>query len=67
MDQDNNVRFNELLNACQNPRAVYNALLTIALSKPHIKQTDDVPQERKVIVGEILALLNEAKSDQQLV
>lgn len=26
---DNNERFNQLLNGCQNPRAVYNALLAL--------------------------------------
>lgn len=66
MKWDNNVRFNELLNACQNPRAVYNALLAVALAKPHIKQTDDVSQKRKIIVGETLALFDEPQRNQQL-
>lgn len=66
MEQDNNVRFNELLNACQNPRAVYNALLAVALAKPHIKQADDVSQKCQIIVGEALALLNEPQSNQQV-
>lgn len=26
---NNNERFNQLLNSCQNPRAVYNALLAL--------------------------------------
>lgn len=28
--QNNNERFNALLNSCQNPRAIYNALLDLA-------------------------------------
>lgn len=32
---DNNQRFNEVLNSCQNPRAIYNALL--ALLGPNVE------------------------------
>ena len=31
--QTNNERFNALLNSCENPRAVYNALLALAWTK----------------------------------
>ncbi len=58
MKQDNNVRFNELLNACESPRTVYNALLAVALSKPRLKQGNNVSEKRQIIVGEALALLD---------
>ena len=61
----NNLRFNELLNSCINPMRVYNALLIFA--EPSIKQTDDVGEKRQIIIGELLPLLNETQSNQQLV
>lgn len=57
----NNEKFNQLINSCGNPRLVYNALL--ALSKPCVHQTDDMTNKREVIVGKLLALLNQPEVD----
>ena len=57
----NNEKFNQLINSCGNPRLVYNALLT--LSKPCVQQTDDMTNKREVIVGNLLALLDQPEGD----
>ena len=57
----NNEKFNQLINSCGNPRLAYNALL--ALSKPCVQQTNDMANKREVIVGKLLALLNQPEGD----
>lgn len=57
----NNEKFNQLINSCGNPRLVYNALR--ALSKPCVQQTDDMTNKREVIVGKLLALLDQPEGD----
>ena len=57
----NNEKFNQLINSCGNPRLVYNALL--ALSEPCVQQTDDMTNKREVIVGKLLALLDQPEGD----
>lgn len=62
MEQGNRTRFNELLNTCEHPRALYNALL--ALAEPGVQQADDVLKKRQVIIGKVLSLAGEAKGIQ---
>ena len=62
---DNRKRFNELLNRCAKPTAVYNALT--ALAEPSVQQADDVRQKRQVIVGEVLAFLDKSECVQQTI
>lgn len=62
MEQSNNARFNKILNSCVRPRDIYGALL--ALAKPSVQQADDVGQKRQIIIGEILAFLDETQVDQ---
>ncbi len=61
----NNEKFNALLNSCSHAQQVYNALLTFA--KPSLQQTDNVSEKRKIIIGELLSLLNQAESTQQII
>lgn len=63
---NNNERFNDLLNSCGDPRRVYNALLLLA-AKPVVKKADNVAEKRKVIVGELLTLVNEAQGNKKAV
>lgn len=62
---ENNKKFNEVLNKCRHSRAVYAALG--AFVKPRIQQANDVLQERQIIVGEVLSLLDEPKRNQQAI
>lgn len=62
---DNNEKFNQMLNACQNPRRVYGALLSLA-GKPCVQHTHDVAEKRQILVGELLPLLDESQGDEQL-
>lgn len=63
---NNNERFNDLLNSCGDPRRVYNALLVLA-AKPVVKKADNIAEKRKVIVGELLTLVNEAQGNKKAV
>lgn len=62
MDQKNNIKFNQMLNACAHPESVYAALSLFA--KPGVKQSDNMADKRQVIIGEILPLLNQSQPDQ---
>lgn len=62
---NNNELFNALLNSCTHARPIYDALLM--LTKPSLQQTDDVSEKRKIIIGELLSLLNQAESTQQII
>ena len=42
--QGNNDKFNAMLNSCQNPRAVYNALLAFANAEPGGKLAANVSE-----------------------
>lgn len=53
----NNEKFNRLINSCENPRMVYNALL--ALAEPSAQKPNDVTDKREIIVGKLSALLNQ--------
>lgn len=57
--------FNAMLNACSNPRAIYNALLAFA-STPNIKKTDNMYKKRAIIISEINAFVNETSIDQNV-
>lgn len=63
---ENNERFNDLLNSCGDSRRVYNALLLLA-AKPVVKKADNVTEKRKVIVGELLTIVNEAQGNKKAV
>lgn len=63
--ETNNEKFNRLLNRCKQPRRVYLAL--IALAKPGVKQTDDMLEKRKILIRDLLAGLDIAQSDKQVV
>lgn len=59
---NNNERFNTLLNSCGHSRQIYNVLERLV--KPCLQQTDDMSEKRKIIIGELLAFFNQAKSNQ---
>lgn len=50
--------FNQILNSCYNPRAMYNALFALA-STPSIKKTDDISEKRSIILSEINSHINQ--------
>ena len=58
----NNEKFNQLINQCESPRLIYNALLSFALSEPCVHQSDNALQKKQVVVRELAALFNEAES-----
>lgn len=55
----NNERFHRLLNKSRHSRRIYQSLLSFI--EPNVKQTDDVLQKRKVLIGNLLAGLDIAK------
>lgn len=61
----NNERFNDLINSCAHARQVYNALLSLA--EPGLQQTDDMGQKRQIIDRQLLSLLDQAQSNQQMI
>ena len=58
--QDNNEKFNDLLNSCSDPWRTYNYLM--AFAKPSLQQSNDVSKKRQIIIGNLLALTDKAKS-----
>ena len=61
----NREKFNLLLNNCVHWEQIYSALL--ALAKPSIQQTDDMGQKCQIIIGEVLAFMDQPQSLQQSV
>ena len=59
---NNNEKFNALLNSCAYSRRIYNALLSLA--KPCLQQTNNMGKKRQILIRELLALSNQAKSNQ---
>ncbi len=61
----NRERFNLILNSCACREQIYSALS--ALAKPSVQQADDMGQKRQIIVGVVLAFLDQPQSLQQSV
>lgn len=57
----NNERFNQLINSCANPRLTYNALLSL---KPCVQQRDNAFEKGQIVIGKLLTLFDQAKSNQ---
>lgn len=49
--------FNQILNSCYDPRAIYNALFAFA-STPSIKKTNDIFEKRSIILDEINSFID---------
>ena len=58
----NNEKFNQLINQCESPRLIYNALLSLALSEPCVHQSDNALQKKQVVVGKLATFFDEAES-----
>ena len=57
----NNEKFNTLLNSCDHSQEIYNVLLTLV--KPSLQKSDDMSEKRKIIVGNLLSIFDQTKSD----
>lgn len=55
----NNEKFNQMLNACDDPERVLAALI-IFFSKPSIQQAHDMADKRKVVIRELLPLADQS-------
>lgn len=59
--ENNNKKFNRILNQCRHPRRIYTTLM--ALVEPGIEQADDMLEKRKVIIRDLFAGLDIPESD----
>lgn len=55
----NNEKFNQMLNACDDPERMLAALL-IFFSKPRVQQAHDMADKRQVVIGELIPLADQA-------
>jgi len=63
--ENNNKKFNRILNQCRYPQRIYATLM--ALVEPSIEQADDVLEKRKVIIRDLFAGLDIPQSDKQVI
>lgn len=60
----NNEKLLALINQCEEPQRILNALLALAALEPGMKKLHDGGEEREVIIKKLFARMNETHCDQ---